>query len=114
MSTGRSKEDAKRRIAEIKGRIQEIEHVCAGTLVKRTKVCGKSNCQCATDASKRHGPYYEWTKLHSGKFARRSLSDIAARILREAIKGRREVLRLLRQWERETLKIIKAPTDKKS
>jgi hypothetical protein len=103
-----SDQDPRDRIEEIRSRLQQIRHVCSGTLLKRTKTCGKSECPCKRDPDKRHGPYYEWSRLHRGKFARRSLDRDQAVLLSEAIDGRREVLRLLRKWEQETLRVIEA------
>jgi hypothetical protein len=30
--------------------------ICSGTLLERTRTCGKPNCRCATDLQARHGP----------------------------------------------------------
>jgi hypothetical protein len=100
--------DPCRRIAEIKAGIQAIDHVCAGTLLKRTKKCGSPACQCAIDRARRHGPYYEWSRLLRGRFARRSLPPGQAERIKKAIANRRRVLMLLRDWERETLRIVEA------
>src|ERR1700733_8394525 len=34
---------------------------CKGTVLKRMMKCGKAQCACASDATKRHGPYFELT-----------------------------------------------------
>lgn len=99
---------SRRRIAEIKARIQEIDRVCSGTLVKRTRVCGRSNCRCARGPEYRHGPYYEWAQALAGQFTNQRVTPAQAHLLRAAIKNRREVLRLLRKWEQETLRVVKS------
>ena len=51
----------------MKAQILEIGDVVRGTLQRRMKVCGKAACRCATDATARHGPYFEWGRLAAGK-----------------------------------------------
>jgi len=58
---------ARERIERIRQVLGGIDHLCSGTLLKRTKVCGKPGCRCATDPSARHGPYYEWGHMRAGK-----------------------------------------------
>jgi hypothetical protein len=70
------------RIARLRERIARIDRLCSGTLLRRTKRCGKSGCRCAEDPAARHGPY--------------------------AIGNYRTVRRLLRAWENETVKLIDA------
>lgn len=108
-----SESDPEARIKEIRSRLQQIQHVCSGTLLKRTKTCGKPECPCKREPDKRHGPYYEWTRFHRGKFARRSLDRAQALLLSEAIEGRRKVLKLLRKWEQETLRVIESLNEQK-
>lgn len=104
--TERTRESAARRIEEIRKKILSFERVCSGTLLERRKVCGKPNCRCATDATARHGPYFEWTRMLKGKLVHRVLTAEQARFLREAIHNHREILKLLRRWERETVRVL--------
>ena len=97
---------ASARIARIKDRIRALDHVCSGTLLKRTKVCGKPSCRCAEDPKARHGPYYEWGRMKGGKLVHRMVSRGQAKALRAAIRNYRAIRRLLRAWEAETVKII--------
>jgi len=52
-------QQARERIASIRAVLNAMEYLCSGTLLRRTKVCGKPSCRCAQDRSARHGPYYE-------------------------------------------------------
>ena len=99
------------RIAQIRDRIQTIERLCSGTLLRRTKVCGKSECRCAHDPAARHGPYYEWGRMKEGRLVHRMVSPAQAALLREAIANYRTLRRLLRAWETETVKLIDAEAD---
>lgn len=99
---------ARERIAQIRDRIRTIERLCSGTLLRRTKVCGKPACRCAHDPTARHGPYYEWGRMKGGRLANRMVSPAQAALLREAIANYRRLRRLLRTWENETVKLIEA------
>jgi hypothetical protein len=96
------------RIAQIHARIGAIERLCSGTLLQRTKLCGKPGCRCAQDPTARHGPYYEWGRMKGGRLVHRMVSPAQAALLREAIANYRVLRRLLRTWENETVKLIDA------
>ncbi len=102
-SRGQRVQDTLRKIQQ---RILRLDFVCSGTLHKRTKICGKSNCRCAKDPSARHGPYVDWSRREEGRLVHTSVSSREARFLRKAITSYKEVLRLLRRWEQETVKYI--------
>jgi hypothetical protein len=99
---------AQARIARLRAAISAVESLCSGTLLRRTKVCGKPGCRCARDPAARHGPYYEWGHMKGGKLAHRMVSPRQAARLRRAIANYRRVVRLLRVWETETERIIDA------
>jgi len=99
---------ALQRIATLRQAIEAFEFVCSGTLLERRKVCGKPGCRCANDPEQRHGPYYEWTRRANGKLLHRVVSAEQARMIRQAIANHRAILRLLRRWERETIRLIEA------
>jgi len=98
------------RIVQIRARIRAIERLCSGSLLRRTKLCGKPECRCAEDPTARHGPYYEWGRMKGGRLVHRMISPTQAALLREAIANYRTVRRLLRAWENETVKLIEAET----
>lgn len=70
--------------------------------------CGKPNCGCATDASARHGPYYEWQRMRQGKSTHRYVTAEQAVVLRAAIENHRRVKKLLRAWEADSERLIDA------
>ena len=75
--------------------------------------CGKKSCRCATDVESRHGPYNEWNRREGGRLVHITISDEQAKAAARAIANLREIQRLLAQWERETVAIIKAARDRK-
>ena len=105
-SRNRIQQEALERIAKILETLEAFEFACSGTLLNRTKLCGKSGCRCAHDPAARHGPYYEWTRRHQGKLVHRVVTAEQARMIRQAIKNHRTILKLLKRWERETARVI--------
>jgi hypothetical protein len=103
-------QQARERIARIRAALNVMEYLCSGTLLRRTKVCGKPGCRCAQDPSARHGPYYEWGHLKEGKLVHRVVSPEQAELLRLAIANYRQARQLLRAWEKETERLIDAET----
>lgn len=99
---------ARKRIESIRQALGDIDHLCSGTLLKRTKVCGKAGCRCATDPSARHGPYYEWGHMRGGKLVHRSVTAEQAALLEQAIANYRKARKLMQAWEDETEKLIDA------
>lgn len=104
---------ARQRIARILEAISGVDYLCSGTLLKRTKVCGKPGCRCAKDASARHGPYYEWGHMQDGKLVHRTVSPEQAILLQQGIDNYRAVQKLLRNWEMETEQLINAEAPRK-
>jgi hypothetical protein len=101
-------QQARRRIERIRAALAKIDYLCSGTLLERTKVCGKPTCRCAQDPAARHGPYYEWGHMKAGKLVRRQVSAEQAQLLRLAIENYRYAQQLLRDWEAETEQLIDA------
>ena len=56
-----------RRFLELRRGLEQIDYFSKGTVVKRIMKCGKAQCACASDATKRHGPYFELTYKANAK-----------------------------------------------
>ena len=108
-----TRDAANERIRRIQEQIRAMDYVSSGTLVTRTKVCGKPGCRCAHDPAARHGPYYEWGYMKDGRQVHRTLSAEQATVLKKAIANYRAILRLLRAWQRQTLRVLGAQTPRK-
>jgi hypothetical protein len=94
------------RIEEIKREILELDLVVSGTLMRRTKVCGKPACRCATDPDARHGPYYEWGRIVKGRRTSTTVTPEKARQLKQALRDQRRLKALLRRWEQQSVRVI--------
>ena len=106
-STLKRRRRATETIAELRRRISELEFVCSGTLLRRTKTCGRETCRCAQDPGARHGPYYEWSRMERGRLVHTTLSPDEGPKMAQAIRNYRRLRRLLRVWERASLTAIR-------
>ena len=104
---------ARERIARIRKAFSEIDYLSSGTLLKRTKVCGKPGCRCAQDPNARHGPYCEWGHMKGGKLVHRVVSPEQAALLELAIANQRKAKKLMQDWEVETERLIDAEAPRK-
>jgi type II secretory pathway component PulJ len=103
---------ARERIAEIRRLILAMEEICSGTLTRRMTTCGNPNCRCAR--GERHGPYVRWGHMVKGRLVQRWLSPEEALRFTVANRSYRELKRLLRVWERESITLLEDPDRSKS
>lgn len=106
MSQPDAVKQVQQKIAEIQRALSAMQYLSSGTLLKRMKLCGKPQCQCARDPRARHGPYYEWTYLKAGRLQHRTLTPKQAELMRLAIANYRKAKKLLRAWEAQTQHLI--------
>ena len=88
------------RFLELRRGLEQIEYFCKGTVLKRMMKCGKAQCACATDASKRHGPYFELTYKANGKTVNVKLSREAAPLYKAAAQQYRKLKTLLSRLDK--------------
>jgi hypothetical protein len=100
-------------VRQIRQAMAAMTLVCAGTLLKRWKLCGRPNCRCAQDPAARHGPYYEWSRRQDGRLRHSLLSAQQAELLAQGIRNHHQILALLARWSLETAHILKIPTNPK-
>lgn len=100
------------RLRAIQAQIARLEAICSGTLTRRMTTCGNPGCRCAR--GQRHGPYVRWGHMVNGKLVQRWLSAEEAPRFAAANRDFRVLKRLLRAWERESLKLLEDPDRRKS
>src|SRR5437016_12891738 len=88
------------RFLELRRGLEQIEYFCKGTVLKRMMKCGKARCACASDPSKRHGPYFELTYKANGKTINVKLSPEAAPLYKAASLQYRRLKILLTRLEK--------------
>src|SRR5438132_11027376 len=77
------------------------------TVLKRMMKCGKAQCACASDATKRHGPYFELTYKANGKTVNVKLSPEAAPLYRAAAQQYRKLKTLLNRLDKLSKTILR-------
>ena len=80
--------------------LQQLGYFLKGTVSKRMMKCGQPTCPCHQDASRRHGPYFEWTYKVKGKTVNVKLSPQAAPLYQAATKQHRKLKAILSKMER--------------
>src|SRR5260370_42525966 len=80
--------------------LHQLGYFLKGTVLKRMMKCGQPNCACQRDASRRHGPYFEWTYKVKGKTVNLKLSPQAAPLYQAATKQHRKLKAALVRMER--------------
>lgn len=105
---------ARGRIERIRQSLTDIEHLCSGTLLHRTKACGKPGCRCAGDPGARHGSRYEWGPMKGGKLVHCMATPEQAAILQQAITNHRRAKKLMVAWEGQTERLIDAHAARKT
>ena len=95
------------RFRELKRDLQQLEYFCKGTVLKRMMKCGKAHCACASDPTKRHGPYYELTYKANGKTVNVKLSPEAAPQYKAASQHYRRLKNLFNRLEKLSQTILR-------
>ena len=95
------------RFLELRRELEQIEYFCKGTVLKRMMKCGKAQCACASDASKRHGPYFELTYKANGKTVNVKLSREAAPLYRAAAQQYHKLKTLLSRLDKLSKTILR-------
>lgn len=75
-----------------------------GSITTARSTCGKPQCPCHQDPTRRHGVYYRWTGLLEGKRTTITLSLAEARECQTRIENYRELQKKLRELLRQALK----------
>jgi hypothetical protein len=95
------------RFRELKRDLEQLEYFCKGTVLKRMMKCGKAHCACASDPTKRHGPYFELTYKVNGKTVNVKLSQEAAPLYKAASQQYRKLKNLLNRLEKLSQTILR-------
>ena len=95
-----------RRYRELALELSDVGMIQAGSVTRRFTRCGSPGCQCHTDASKRHGPYYQWTTKVQNKTVTKTLSEKEAEIYQEWIANDRRLRALVKEMREVAAKAL--------
>src|ERR1039458_6931615 len=88
------------RFRQVRQNLHQLDYFLKGTVLKRMMKCGRPQCACHHDPSKRHGPYFEWTYKVNGKTVNVKLTADAAPLYKAATKQQRKLKAILARLER--------------
>jgi len=88
------------RFQQLKSELAKIDYFSKGTVLARRVKCGKPQCACSSDPSKRHGPYYQWTYEAGGKTVNVRLNAETAPLIHSAAKQYRKVKSIMTRLEK--------------
>lgn len=91
----------------IRKRINSLDNILNGTLIKKYGPCGKSNCRCAENEKYWHGPYHIWTRKEGGKTKTKSLSLEQAKYCKKAIKNMNRLKKYIEKWKKYSFEDMK-------
>ncbi|MEK7996661.1 MAG: DUF6788 family protein [Planctomycetota bacterium] len=95
------------RFRELRRDLEQLQHFCKGTVLRRMMKCGKAHCACASDPTKRHGPYFELTYKANGKTVNVKVSPEAAPLYRAASQQYRKLKVLLNRLDKLSQTILR-------
>ena len=88
------------RFSQARRELLELDYFVKGTVLKRMMKCGRQQCACHHDPSKRHGPYFEWTYKANGKTVNVKLTAESAPLYKAATRQQRKLKAILARLER--------------
>ena len=94
----------------LKDELADLGYIAHGTIAVRWFTCGKSSCACAQDRDQRHGPYYHWTRKVRNKTHSRILPPSILPLVRQAIRNRRHLDRIIRKMLKLSVSTFDAAT----
>jgi len=93
-----------RRLEKLRARAEQLASTLGGcwplhdgSVSVRYRRCGKANCACHRDDSRRHGPYATWTTKVGGKTVARRLTMEEAEVVGQWIESRRRLERTVKE-----------------
>jgi hypothetical protein len=90
------------RFRQTRRELFQLDYFLKGTVLKRMMKCGRPQCACHHDPSKRHGPYFEWTYKANGKTVNVKLTAEGAPLYKAAVKQQRKLKAILARLERQS------------
>lgn len=98
----------------VKAEVLEIGFVMQGSVVRRTKRCGRAGCQCHRAPRYEHGPYYQWTTKVDSKTVTKVLSPAEARLYKKHIRNGRRLKKLVTKMHQISARAVRYHIDEGS
>ena len=94
------------KMKKLKEQFIKIDFICIGSITSIYNICGKKNCICKTDKSKRHGPYNLWTRKINGKTVSKKISEKQVRVCRRFINNYKKLKDIIEKMKDISVKIV--------
>lgn len=92
------------RFEALKAELGSIGFFRRGNLVRVMVRCGKTNCGCAQDPRKRHGPYVQWVRRVRGKTVSVRVRPADLELYQQWLDNTRQLDRLLKRMQALSLR----------
>ncbi len=89
------KDEIEKKYLLLKKKMDKIGFISTGSVMKVYNTCGRPDCNCYKDKSKRHGPYNVWTRKVNAKTVTRTLTDEQAKLAQKCIKNMRKIEKII-------------------
>ena len=90
----------------LKEKIELLDWILVGTLLKQYKQCLKPNCKCMEKRKYWHGPYYVWTRKENGKTITKTLNEKQIIFFKKALRNKNLLNQYFELWKKYSLKKI--------
>lgn len=116
-ATERQLASVERRYRDLARQLSEVGYIASGSIARRATRCGRTDCACAADPPRLHGPYWHFTAKVDGKTVNKRLSEHEAQLYGDWIGNDRTVRSLLAQMrtvagEAQALILAEEPPDR--
>ena len=99
-------QDIEKKYDKLKNQLVKIGHVCLGSINTVYTKCGNTYCECIKDKTKKHGPYYSWTRKIKGKTVSKRLSENQVKICKKFINNYKKLKVLIENMKDVSAKIV--------
>ncbi len=102
------------RYRSLAAELAEIGFVARGSVVSATTTCSSKGCHCRVEPTRRHGPYWQWSRSGGGVTRTRRLSEAEARLYQEWIANRRRAEAIVAELEELSTQAVGYVLDQES
>lgn len=105
-NTGANREALRRyrqEYARLKRQLRDVGYICLGSVYQSWVTCGTPSCRCHSDPTRRHGPYYQWTRKRNGRTEARMLDESLVRLYREGIRNHQRLNAIVKKMQEVSL-----------
>jgi len=99
-------QDLEKKYEKLKKRFLKISYVCIGSINTVYTKCGNDYCYCYKDDTKKHGPYYLWTRKIKGKTVSKRLSKKQLIVCRKFINNNTKLKDLIGKMMNVSAEIV--------